>query len=527
MKKAVRLLSLVLALVMCALTLAACGGNGDTTTPAGTTNSGTTAPTANKWENVDLSGSTIRIAYNEYLANTWTASGATNSLPYLTGPDDEGLLSRADYLAAYERHYRVCDELGLVMGENLVYSNIGWGGQIDQIITDIQAFNTADSDTAPNIILHTNYGMVRAGILGELYNCKDDSQQNYFDFTNDNWYTDMMLENTLDEDKFYMLMGDYFIDQFRFAYGILVNTQIAEDVLTMQGGLDYIYDLVKTGAWDYDTMMEISGFAYSGTQGDNLVMGAIGDQGWVVRTFFASSGLDVFKRDENGTPRYIEGADIDPVHDWLDKIITMSLEEHFSNNWIKDTRNTAKEQVATTFINGGALFAINQPILTLEGNLVQNMDNPAGILPVPKYDAENTELGYKALVSDNANAGGILISSAPETFTAASAFIQMMTEESDEFFTQYFVNGLQYKNNDIGTGHIEMLNIIHDSICSPMSFLYDNYCGKAAGYSTYSAIMYPCIDGASNTFSSQWTSELGAKQSLWSQIIENFGTRTN
>ena len=526
MKKAVRLLSLVLALVMCALTLAACGGDSGETTPAGTTAS-TTGPATNKWADVDLSNSTIRIAYNDYLANTWTASGATNSLPFLTGPDDEGLLSRADYLAAYERHNRVCDELGLEMGENLIYTNLGWDGKIDEIITDIQAYNTADSDSAPNIILHTNYGMVRAGILGELYNCKDQSQKNYFDFTNDNWYNDMMLENTLDANKFYMLMGDYFIDQFRFAYGILVNSEIADEVLAIDGGLNHIYDLVKAGDWDYDKMMEISDFAYTGDQGENLVMGAIGDQGWVVRTFFASSGLDVFIRDENGVPAYIEGTNIDPVHDWLDKIIAMAKEDHFSNNWIKDTRNTAKDQVATTFINGGALFAINQPILTLEGNLVQNMDSPAGIIPTPKYNATNTELGYKSLVSDNANAGGILISSDPSVFTASSAFIQMMTEESDEFFTQYFENGLKYKNNDIGTGHIEMLDIIHDSICSPMSFLYDNYCGKAAGYSTYSAIMYPCIDNQSNVFSSQWTTELGAKQSLWSQIIANFGTRTN
>jgi hypothetical protein len=165
--------------------------------------------------------------------------------------------------------------------------------------------------------------------------------------------------------------------------------------------------------------------------------------------------------------------------------------------------------------------------MSLEGSLVQNMDNPAGILPNPKYDATNTELGYKALVSDNANSGGILISADPAIFTAASAFIQMMTEESDEFFTQYFDNGLKFKNNDIGPGHIEMLDIIHDSICSPMSFMYDNYCGKAAGYSTYSAIMYPCIDNQSNVFSSQWTTELGPKITKWESILTNFGTRVN
>ena len=531
MKTATRILTLILAAVLCLGMLASCGGSGDTTTPAGTTAPGgdtTTAPTVDKYADVDLSDLTLRIAYNEYSNAEVIASGATNSLPYLVGPDDEALLSRGDYLAAYERHNRVCSKLGLELGENLTYTDIGWNGSVNTILAGIQAFNTADDEDAPHMIIHQNYGMVRAAILGELYNCKDQSEKNYFDFTNEHWYTDMMLENTLDENKIYMLMGDYYIDQFRYAFGILVNAGIAENVLAVQGGMDYIYGLVRDGYWTYDTFMEIAEYAYTGEQGDNLVMGAVGGSSWVQRCMFATSGLDVFKRDENGSPVYIQGTDIDAIHDWLDRLIAMEKEDFFTHNWQQDARNTAKANVATTFINGGAFFGINQMVLALEGNMIQNMDTATGILPFPIYegDPRGENATYGALVSDNASCGGILISADGAHFTASSAFIQMMTEESGEFFTQYFENGLKYKNNDIGTGHIEMLDIIHNGICSPMSMLYDNYCAKSINLITYAAMMSNSINAGTNTFSSDWATDIGAKISQWEVIKDSFGSRT-
>ena len=534
MKTATRILTLILAAVLCLGMLASCGGNGDTTTPAGTTAPGgdsTTAPTVDKWADVDLSNETLRIAYNDWISNDVISTGATISYPYLVGPDDEAQLSRSDYLAAYERHNRVCDKLGLVMGENLTYAPIGWNGSVDTALNVVQAYNTADSDDAPHMLIYGNYGMVRAAILGELYNCKDQSQKNYFDFSDEHWYYDMMLENTLDEDKFYLLMGDYFIDLFRMSYGILVNADIADEVLAMHGGLEHIYNLVRDGQWTYDAFMEIAEYAYTGTQGEDLVMGALGSRFWVSRCVLSTSGLDVFVRDEDGSPRYRTGSEIDPIHDMTDMLIAMEKEDYFSYDWATDARNTAKANIATTFMNGGAFFGLNQMVLALEGSQIQGMDTATGILPFPKYVPEDEEAdsttNYGALISDHANSGGVLISADPEAFTAASAFIQLMTEDSSEFFTQYFENGLKFKNNDIGPGHIEMLDYIHDGICSPMSFLYDNYCAKSVELVSYSTYMTDCITMGTNTFASLWATDIGPKSAQWELIKQTFGSRSN
>ena len=551
MKRHVRLLALLLALIMCSAFLAACDGDeGDETTtaptttqnPAVTTKPTTTAPAittapqqvyTQDWEELNFEDTAVRILYNDYVTTAMSDAGAGNSLLYLKGPDDYAGASRGDYKAAYERHRKVADALNLTLDENLTYRMANWDGNCDSIINDIRAFVDSNSDENPTVVIHQNYGMVRAGILGFFFNALDDEEENYFNLDHKNWYRDMMLENTIDPTEIYMLMGDYTIDQLRFSFGVLVNSGIANDALAIFDGMDYIYDLVDQNAWTYDAMMELASFASnadSGVTGDDLVMGVISDS-WVVRNFFAASGLDVFGRDPAGLPYYKSGEEINPIHDWVDELITMDTQSYFSYNWQRDAAyNPSKTSPATTFVNGGSLFALSQMILTLEGENVQDMDNPAGILPNPLYVPDNgttAGLKYQSLVSDNANAAGVLITSDAREFTAASAFLQMMTEESDNFYQMYFVEGLQRKNNSIGAEHAEMLQIIREGLCSPMSFLYDNYVAKDSGLETYGAIMYKSIDAGSNTFSSDWDHQLPTKVARLETLKGNYGPADN
>ena len=570
MKKLSRLLCLLLALVMCVGILAACGGDDpeDTTKAPGTTKAPTssTAPTTTAapggttpgddttasggdstasgtagtdWASLDFSGTNVVIGYLDYINPSITATGAGNSLSFLRGPDEidgEIDLSRADYKAAYDRHEKVCAALNLNRVEdggtldkdhNFKYEMVQWRGT-EKIIDDITTYNLNKDKNTPTIMIHHNYGMVRAGIQGQLHNALRTDVVNYFNLDNEHWYKDMMLENTIDQSKVYMLLGDYFIDQFRMAFGVLFNVDEIDQLLI--GGIDELYDIVEGGEWTYDMMMEIAGDGYTGEQSSELVMGVIGEQGWVVRSFFATSGLDIFKRDANGEAFYIEGEEIDPVFDFVEKIKSMENEDFFSYNWPNDPRNN-RTAVPTTFVNGGAVFALNQMVLSFEGKAVLNMADKASIVPNPKYVAggdeyNDLETNYKALVSDNAGGGGIMRSATAAQFTAASAFLQMMTEESGVFFEKYYEEGLKYTANQISRRHNDMLDYIHNGICAPMSFYYDNYCSKNLGdetkYQTYGKMMYICIDDGA-AFNRLWDSQLGAKISEWADIKANYG----
>ena len=532
MKKGIRLLTLLLLVCMLPVGLLACGGGDDDESTTKKPIEGVEVDP--KWDNVDLSDVHLYIGYNEVVAQDVLDTGAGNSAIYLLGPDEDGDHSRGDYKAAYERHALVCSVLGLSQGKNgnLTYTQTGWAGT-DDTLRIIQDYNSADMDNTPNIIIHQNYGMVRGGILGEFYNAYENDPEitNYFDLTHEGWYLDMMEENSLDpKNEIYMLMGDYFIDQFRFAYGVLVNTSMIDQILRFDNGMDGLYDIVNAGEWTYDKFKEIASLGYTpGTTGENLVMGAIGDSHWVARTFFASSGLDIFQKDTNGNPVYIQ--DVTAISAWLDQMLAMQREAYFEQGWNENLQlNSNKDTVAKSFINGKAVFAMNQMILSFEGSKILDMDSPASIVPTPKYipvgGTNDKKTDYKALTSDHAGSGGILISSDPTQFTAASAFLQLMTEQSGEFFTQYYENGLKHRDNEAGVGHIDMLDYIHDGVCSPMSFLYDNYCAKSLGgdIQVYSHIMQDILTNGTNTFSSSWSGRYTATSNRWESIRQNFGS---
>ena len=543
MKKLSRLLCLLLALVMCVGVLAACGGDDDpedttTTNPTGTTTGGTSA---GDWAALDFSNTNVVVGYLNYVNSSISATGAGTALSFLRGPDEvdgEIDLSRADYKAAYDRHQKVCDALNLTRAEdggtldknhNFKYELLNDFEGTENIINTIRDYNLNKDSNTPTIMIHHNYGMVRAGIQGQLHNALRTDVTNYLDLDNEHWYKDMMLENTIDHSKVYMLLGDYFIDQFRMAFGVLFNVDEINQI--MMGGIDELYDIVDGGEWTYDMMMEIAEDGYTGEYASELTMGVIGEQGWVARSFFATSGLDVFKRDpQTGEAFYLLTEEMDAVDAFVEKLTSMEKEDYYSYNWPQDERNN-KEPVPTTFVNGGAVFALNQMVLSFEGKAVLDMADKASIVPNPKYVAggdENNDLStdYKALVSDNAGGGGIMRSATNAQFTAASAFLQMMTEESGRFFEAYYEEGLKYTANQISRRHNDMLDYIHNGVCAPMSFYYDNYCSKNLGdedtYQTYGKIMYNCIDN-NRTFSNVWETQISAKVSEWEDIKASFG----
>lgn len=536
MKKTIRLLSLLLVICFLAGFLAACDNNNTpvTTTKKKTTTAGGNSDTIDpKWNDVDFSGKTLRVLINNDVPDLDAkAAGAQSCIEYLRGPDDNAKLSNRVYSAAQDRYDLVLETLGLSPAD-ITYKETNRNGNCDNILPELQGLYMANDQTTPELIIHENYGMVRAGITGYLYNAKGNyGTTNYFDLTSDGWYLDLMEEDSLDKNKIYMLMGDYTIDQFRLSYAVLANIGIIDDAYHPEGdkdGMAALYDKVKSGEWDYDLMLEIGDAAYqdqgvTGLANDkDDIMGIVGDQSWSIRSLFATSGLDVFTRNAQGESFYIDNPS-DPSNDivtWLDKLLEMDRNKFCDTNW----RGHTTESPYTTFTNGRTAFALNQMVVTLESKSVQDMTDGATLLPTPKYMADGMAQ-YKALVSDNASSAGILLSATKDEFSLASAFLQLITEQSDDFMNEYYEVNLKLKSNTASsTDHIKMLEYIHDGICAPLSFYYDNYCAKSLGQKTYGAMFYEISNNDSNTFTSDWASTYEAKANRWAQIKTTYGSQ--
>ena len=540
MKKFLRILCLILALSFVVAAFAACG---DKPTDTTTKSSQTTKPSGDdKWKDVSFKGQNFHIWINDYMGDADArAAGADVCLPYMRGVDEaDEAGSNTVLVEATERYDKVLGILDLEKSD-VRYTMAGWKGNCDSILPDIQAVVTANAKDGPSLVIHENYGIVRAGITGLLYNAYDKDQTNYFDLTHKGWYLDMMEENTIDKNKIYMLFGDFFIDQFRMAYGVLANTTKIEEKYrpdgASSGGVTALFQHVLDGTWTYETMMTIADAVRQDSSGEwdsSSIMGVIGSQ-WCIRSFFSTSGLDVFQKDANGKVSYI--TNIGDVHDWVDNFISMERQPWFSYTWTDTTNSSStalnpnRETASTSFAQGRAAFAIGQAVVTYESALIQNMNDNSALLPNPRYysEVESTEFNdikklYGAMTSDNANSGGILLNAKASDFTLASAFLQLMAENSESFMEEYYETNLMIKvNQSDSQQQVQMIQIIHDGICSPMSMLYDNYCAKSLTLSTYAAMMYKSIDNKTNSFASDWASEVAAKNTQWDKIVKNFG----
>ena len=305
-----------------------------------------------------------------------------------------------------------------------------------------------------------------------------------------------------------------------------------EELYTRVGGIDHLYNMILTedGDWTYDTYMEMNERATDQTNQneENWTWGTT-TNAFSYRSFFFSSGLTVFDYDATGKPSYTTNeATLTGLHNYVDKITAVLAAPGIAGPNMKDFN---AQKTFDIFKNGNALFMTDQFLASLEGENFRNMDHQTAVIPYPKYDYE---ADYRILVSDNACSGGILVSCYEEEFTMASAFLQMMTEESDDVLYEYFERGLKFKNNAANDAkQVEVLDLIRDAIAEPLDFLFDNFSSRETkgthNGGTDSHTIYDIIEvavkggiGSTNPFSSTWAAEASAKNETLQATVNKF-----
>ena len=374
----------------------------------------------------------------------------------------------------------------------------------------IENFVLADLEDSPDIVNTMSFGVLRAGIKGDLYNALTDKEENYLDFTTGGWYTDYMYDNTLNDSMIFMLAGDYFIDVLRYSLAVLVNLDMYDEVFASEGGAESLFEVIEAGDWTYDEFARCIQMAYvdAGTIGkmdSDDTYGAINDCWWFTRSLLATSGLDIFETTADGKLQYVE--DISDLHNFTDAVMKLASTQGFNYEG-QDGSNSYDHM--TTFVQDKTLFTTDALVLSLEGTMLQNMDSKTALIPYPKY---NEEQNYGALVSDNANVGGILYSS--DKFTECSAFLQMATELSNNgqgsLIHEYYDVTLKYKLSN-NPKQVAMLEFIRDGVCSPKSMLYDDYNRRQTGMNMVGTHIDNAILKGVNTFASDWEAQYSAVQ---------------
>ena len=117
------------------------------------------------------------------------------------------------------------------------------------------------------------------------------------------------------------------------------------------------------------------------------------------------------------------------------------------------------------FLQGNVLFTIAF-LGEMESAGMRAFESEKGLVPIPKWE-DNEQEKYHSCVHDQAEVGCIL--NTAKAYSAASALLQFLNENSGDVVNAYYNKGLKYKYNDNKQART-MMDIVRDSMDAPFGF---------------------------------------------------------
>ena len=503
MRKA-RLIALFLIFSMLTCFLASCSGGGSTVEDGGDR-------VGDSWDGVNFKGQTVKlcISINQYDEASFPAADI-----YTRGPDTAGSNEVAKEVLA--RNKQACETLGI----NIEYSERDL--PYNKIVEDVRSIVTTSSKNSPDIYNNDINGLSWAMLNGYFWNVKNPGEgvKNYFDFTKDGWYTEYIKGCTFNQDKYYIFAGDYFIDMIRMAWVTYVNHDIFKSNLNKMPAwctsLDEFYSYVKEGIWDIDMMIEIAGAVHA----DSGVLGVTERNDTIVGLSFthvtnivfpSASGITLYYLDKDNGYRPCVMEDSNQYQK-----LALKFTELMNAKGVFQNATTIQgiKDVTLHFVEGNVLFAM-QRLGEMESTALRDFSAAKGLVPIPKWN-QNEQDDYHTVVHNQAELACIL--NTAKAYSASSALMQYLNENSEKVVHAYYEKGLKYKYNDDKNSR-EMMDIVRDCTDDPFSLTIGRICEEL-----YTGT--PALSGMplnrSSTISSTFASEKDAYIDCMNKALEKF-----
>ena len=494
-----RIFALVLTFVLSLSFLASC--NETTVQDGGDRKDGS-------WEGVDFKGQTVSLCISTNQCSECSFPAASI---YTKGPDKVESNEVAKEVLA--RNAKAESELGI----HIEYSEVDlpFSGVQENIRTIVQ---TA-SKTSPDIYNNDMYGVSRAMVDGLLWNVKNPGEdvKSYFDFSAKGWYTDFMRGCTFDQNKYYAFAGDYFIDMIRMAWVLYVNHDILlasmQKMPTWCTDIDTFYAFVEDGLWDLDMLgdmvsrVHVDGGLLGYTECEDPVLGLAYNHGsdWIVSS---SSYVTLYYQDKENDYRPTVMDSVDTFQKVANKYVELT-----------SRKGALYDSLAITstlhFLHGNVLFAFSR-LGEMEAKEMRDFPAAKGLVPIPKWEDELQD-DYHTVVSDQVEVGCIL--NTAKAFSAASALMQYLNENSSAVVHAYYEKGLKYKYNDDENAR-KMMDIVRETTDSPFGMQIGVLCQQLyTGTGTLKGMKFL---KENTTLSSTFASEKDAYNDCMKRMIEKF-----
>ncbi len=296
---------------------------------------------------------------------------------------------------------------------------------------------------------------LNTGIIGGYINIYQNiMKMDYVDLEHDWWVGDM-VDQTCINNQLYFLTGDACLSTYTYIGCIFANLAVAEDYRVT---VDF-YDMVKKGDWTIDEFLRLGKLVESDDNGDGTLDPLTETYGWCnhdigVRLMWTSAGIEFIQRQPDGT--FGLRSDLDSrILDLVDKFMTAYNDPRTATL----VGNQNDKNMYEAFIDD-RVFLVSTYLGQADNFKSNNMDSPFAILPMPKYDANQTDYISVNMCAYNALFFPLTIPS-PELSAQVAEFMGWYGQ--DKVVPEYYDVALKYRQNDV-EANIEMLDLIRDKL---------------------------------------------------------------
>lgn len=267
--------------------------------------------------------------------------------------------------------------------------------------------------------------------LMEFYKDFNSPDLKYLNLNNP-WWNRNFREAATGFGKTYVMVGDVNLSVFDRTIVTYFNKN-----LCFANGIepDQLYKDTLDGKWTYEMLYNYVADIYldmdedgSKSQGDFYGLTSIqGSE--AVDGFLESFDCKLTVVSDDGTHSLVGGTDLERLDSAMNKVTTL-----WEAEGAYGASNT--ENNCLVFTESRALFNIDIIYHYASTNArMRNMEDEYGVLPLPKYDSEQTE--YKSAVQNSHNVMAI-INHSRQNYDAVSAFLELVCKESYETIRPYY-----------------------------------------------------------------------------------------
>ena len=205
------------------------------------------------------------------------------------------------------------------------------------------------------------------------------------DLTKNYWY-DSINKNLTLANKTFTAAGAYNLTSFDFTHVLLFNKQLVDDLT-----LENPYELVRNGQWTWDKFIEFGAKATNDVNGDGKMtlddtFGYLSAAKQIPACFLEGIGVQFLAKDPaTDTPVFALSSDTRFV-DTFTKLFEIFWD---SGMWYPEESNVNVPDSSQTLFSQNQALMMNSTFFYVQG--LREMDADFGVLPYPKYDAEQKD----------------------------------------------------------------------------------------------------------------------------------------